>query len=154
VRGSRAPRGRARMSVVFSAMWCSIGAASGALTGPALRTVIFRHSVRPTAPWRTQCSRCGTTIVPTTRRWRMGALPVAGGCPRCRARIGPLPLSVELVGALTVGSLAGRLGAHLATLAVGWAALVGIALAFIDIAVHRLPDRLIAIGLVGPVVVF
>ena len=45
-------------------------------------------------------------------------------------------------------------GAHVATVALGWAALVAVALALVDLAVHRLPDRLILTALAGTVVAF
>src|SRR5262249_29207602 len=40
-------------------------------------------------------------------------------------------------------------GPHPGTVGVAWAVLVGVALSFVDVAVHRLPDRLIAAGLAG-----
>jgi leader peptidase (prepilin peptidase)/N-methyltransferase len=61
---------------------------------------------------------------------------------------------VELLGAAVVGTLAGFLGPHPATLALAWAALVGVALGFVDVSVHRLPDRLIATGVVGALALF
>lgn len=56
---------------------------------------------------------------------------------------------VELVTALVLGLLACRLPNLLAFLGFAWAALAGVALSFIDIRVHRLPNRLVVGGLIG-----
>lgn len=57
-------------------------------------------------------------------------------------RLGPPPLAVEAVAALTLGLVATLIHDPLPLLAFGWIAAIGIVLAFVDIAVHRLPDRL------------
>ncbi|HEX6684911.1 MAG TPA: prepilin peptidase [Candidatus Limnocylindrales bacterium] len=65
-----------------------------------------------------------------------------GRHPRCRTRLGPPPFAVEAVAAAALGLLAWRVPFSLPLLAFGWIAILGVALAFIDVAVHRLPDRL------------
>jgi leader peptidase (prepilin peptidase)/N-methyltransferase len=139
------------MSCVFSPLWLAIGAVIGAAAGPVVRAVIFYFAVPADADWRLACQKCDSALVRWAGRLPVGALRSSGRCPRCRARIGPPVGVVELTCAACVGLLAGLLGPHPATLALAWAALVGVALAFVDLGVHRLPDRLVAIGLVGTV---
>jgi leader peptidase (prepilin peptidase) / N-methyltransferase len=141
------------MSGVFSPLWLAVGAVVGAAAGPVVRAVLVYFSVPVAAPWRTACPSCGARIVPTDVRSLARVRP-SGRCRECHERVGPPTLVVELAGAASVGALAGFLGPHPATLALAWAALVGVALAFVDIAVHRLPDRLIASGVVGAAVLF
>src|SRR5258705_2985481 len=153
-RGSRAGHASARMSGVFSPLWLAVGAVVGAAAGPVVRAAIFSFSVPAEAAWRVACQKCDRALVGSAGRLLVSALPPSGRCPHCRARVGPPAALVELSCAASVGALAGFLGPHPATLALAWAALVGVALAFVDVAVHRLPDRLIATGIVGAAVLF
>ena len=57
-------------------------------------------------------------------------------------RLGPRPFSVEFVAALVLGLLATLIHDPLPLLAFGWIAAIGVVLGFVDVAVHRLPDRL------------
>jgi leader peptidase (prepilin peptidase)/N-methyltransferase len=136
------------MSGVFSPLWLAVGAVIGAAAGPVVRAAIFFFSVPTDAEWRVACPECDSVLVGSGWRLFVSALRPSARCPRCGTRVGP-PVAVELACAASVGLLAGLLGPHPATVAFAWAALVGVALAFVDIAVHRLPDRLVAAGLIG-----
>lgn len=140
-----------RMAPVFSPLWFGVGAAVGAVAGPVVRAAIFRYAVPYDEPWRTNCPTCDTPLVRGNWRLLRSALPPSGRCRNCRQRIGPPIGVVELVGAAVVGVLAAVVGPHPVTLAFAWAALIGVALGFVDVAVHRLPDPLIITGLVGTV---
>jgi leader peptidase (prepilin peptidase)/N-methyltransferase len=167
------------MARVFSPLWLGIGALAGAASGPIVRAAIFRHAVPAGEPWREACPACGETVAAPGRRGGAAALGRRGGlaalgrrggaaalgrrgglaalgpsgqCSSCRTRIGPRPGLVELISAAAVGLLGAFFGPHLGTLALAWAALVGVTLAFVDVAVHRLPDRLIVAGLAGSAV--
>lgn len=89
----------------------------------------------------------------------MYALSPLGRCLRCRTRPGldgvsngPAPFVVEAVAAAVLALLAWRLPMSLPLLAFGWIAVIGVALAFIDWSVHRLPDRLTLPAFGGAVV--
>ncbi|SCL58788.1 leader peptidase (prepilin peptidase) / N-methyltransferase [Micromonospora citrea] len=114
-------------------------AAAVLAVGPVLRLAALRHAVPPGAPDRAGCDACGAPIG-LARPWP--ALGPAARCGRCHARVGPPPGAVELAAVAAAGVLllAGPPAAVLAAAAwwLGWA----IPLAFVDAAVHRLPDRL------------
>jgi len=137
---------------VFSPLWLAVGAVVGAAAGPVVRAAIFSFSVPAEANWRVACQKCDRTLVGSAGRLLLSALRPSGRCPKCGARVGPPAAVVELSCAASVGLLAAFLGPHPATLAFAWAALVGVALAFVDVTVHRLPDRLVATGLAGTLV--
>jgi len=111
--------------------WAAIGAILGVPIGSALRSVIFRLSVPSGAPDRTVCPHCG------------GAVPrrPAFRCGGCRDRLAA-PALPELVTAGVLALLFGRFGGEPILLAFGFLGVLGVALSAIDIAVHRLPDRL------------
>jgi leader peptidase (prepilin peptidase)/N-methyltransferase len=81
----------------------------------------------------------------------------AGGEPSRRG--GPPPLVVEAVTALALGALALRAAPEMSfppevtwvaeLLALWWLAVIAVALAFVDLAVHRLPDRLTLAAYLG-----
>lgn len=119
----------------------------GAALGPAIRTQIFRHGVPADRTWRRECPHCGADI-----GGRL--LPWSGRCPRCRERVGPRFGVVELVGAAVYAFLAWRVPEPLPLLALCWVATFGIVLAFVDLAVHRLPDRLTLPAFLGGAVLF
>jgi leader peptidase (prepilin peptidase)/N-methyltransferase len=75
--------------------------------------------------------------------WRLAwPGPRAGRCAACQARTGPPPLVIELTTALVLGGLAARLHPGLVLAAALWLAVWAGPLAWIDAAVHRLPNVL------------
>jgi leader peptidase (prepilin peptidase)/N-methyltransferase len=122
-------------------LWTAVtGACAGAAAGGWLRAVIFRLSVPAGEPDRTACPRCGHVVL--GGRWWLGALAPTGRCARCRGRLGAPAGIVELAAATGTAAAAGAVGPRPEALAFGLLALLGVALAAIDLAVHRLPDRL------------
>src|SRR5712691_6168623 len=111
--------------------WAAAGALVGVPIGTALRSVIFRMSVPSGSPDRTACPRCGTAVT----GWR------AIRCGQCRRSL-VAPLLPELATAAVLGLLFGRFGGQPDVLAFGFLGALGVALSAIDIAVHRLPNRL------------
>jgi leader peptidase (prepilin peptidase)/N-methyltransferase len=111
---------------------------SVALT-PVLRRLAVAYGVPFGSPPRGACPACGASVglgAPGS------ALLPPGRCGSCGGRVGPLPYAVELVALLAValGLLAvprpGLLPAY------AWWAALAVPLVFVDLAVHRLPDRL------------
>ncbi|MEV7006398.1 A24 family peptidase [Streptosporangium sp. NPDC051022] len=177
----------------------AVAALAGLLLGFWMRRLVIRHSVAEREPLRHACPRCAAPlsgVVPAepasagavsaesasvdsasaggaAGRGRLVsfAAVAAGRCPGCRGRIGPPPLTVELLTAVTLAALAlrhppptwpdavlagrpeavsaGELPAYGELLAYGWLAVVAVALVFVDVAVHRLPDRLTAAAYLG-----
>ena len=76
-------------------------------------------------------------------------LPVTGRCPACRTRIGPHPLAAEAAAGLALAVAAARATSGWELAALAWLALIAVPLAFIDLAVHRLPDPLTAAAFTG-----
>lgn len=139
-------------------------ASAGLPIGWLLRTVVFRLAVPAGEPLRTDCPRCGYQVLAAGRRvpapsppgdtpaagrrlWAASLLP--GRCPSCRARIGPPPLALELCTAILLGGLATRVHPGLVLAAACWLAVCAVALAWIDVAVQRLPDLLTALAYAG-----
>jgi leader peptidase (prepilin peptidase)/N-methyltransferase len=117
-------------------------ALAGALLGTVLRALIFWYAVEPDLPWRSACPHCDAVLA--RGGWPGAGRPLhpSGRCPSCRARIGPLPGLVEAVTAAAFGLLAGRIAEPWPLAAACWVAAVCVVLGFVDVAVHRLPDRL------------
>ncbi|MFE0459838.1 prepilin peptidase [Kitasatospora sp. NPDC058965] len=107
-----------------------LGALGGAAVAPVLRGAVARYAVASGE----ELGRCGCGRVP---RW----LPPSGRCPGCGERLRPAPLAVEVV-AVAVGAAVGSAVAGPIGPALVWVALFGVVLAFVDLAVHRLPDAL------------
>jgi leader peptidase (prepilin peptidase) / N-methyltransferase len=128
--------------------WVIAGAVAGLLAGPPIRAVVFAGSTSAGQPPRRECPDCSSQVLPERWGWRP-VLPVTGRCPACQARIGPPPLVAELAagGALAIVAARASSGWELAALA--WLALIAVPLALIDVAVHRLPDRLTAPAFAG-----
>jgi len=124
------------------------GTAAGLLAGPRIRATVFARSTTAGQPPRSACPACSAQIVPDRWRWR-GLLPVTGWCPACRTRIGPYPLAVEAAAGLTLAVAAARAVSVWELAALAWLALIGVPLAFTDLAVHRLPDPLTAAAFTG-----
>lgn len=109
------------------------------LVTPLLRLAVVRHAVPSNAPSRTGCDACGA-VVSLTRPWP--ALGPAGRCGRCHARVGPPPGAIEVaaLAAVALLVLAGPPRGALPALVwwLGWT----LPAVVVDLAVHRLPDRL------------
>ncbi|MEV0717278.1 A24 family peptidase [Asanoa sp. NPDC050611] len=102
------------------------------LVTPVLRWLAVRHAVPPGSPWRGACPSCGAVA---------GPAGPSGRCGGCGARLGPPAFTVEVLAvlALVVGLLvvpSAVLAAYL------WWAALAVPLVLVDLAVHRLPDRL------------
>ncbi|MEU6021154.1 prepilin peptidase [Micromonospora sp. NPDC048871] len=113
--------------------------AAGLTLIPLLRYAVARHAVPPGTERRSGCAACGTPIR-LDRPWP--ALGPTARCGTCRARIGAPPGTVELVTlvAVVLLLLAGPPAGEL--IAAAWWLGFAVPLIFIDLAVHRLPDRL------------
>ncbi len=112
-------------------MWAAVGAALGLVAGAALRGTVFRLSVASGAPERTACPHCSA---PAGRR-------LAVRCGQCGRSLGR-PLALELCTAAALALVLGRFAGQPDAVAFGFLAVLGVALAAIDIAVQRLPDPL------------
>jgi leader peptidase (prepilin peptidase) / N-methyltransferase len=128
--------------------WLIGAATTGVITGPFLRGVILHYSTPSGEPPRRNCPACDSLIVAAGRPWRLH-LPPTGRCPVCRARIGPPLLAVELLTAAVLTVIAVRATSAGELAAFAWLAVVAVPLAFIDVAVHRLPDKLTATAYAG-----
>ncbi len=111
--------------------WAAGGAVAGVPIGTALRGVVFRLAVPSGDPDRTSCPRCAYLV----HGWHVGR------CGRCGNYL-TIPVALELVTAAVLALLLGRFGGQASVAAFGLLGVLGVALATIDIAVHRLPDRL------------
>lgn len=112
--------------------------AAASLVAPVLRWLVVVHSVPAGHSWRDRCPDCGTPLLRV-------ASP-AGRCAGCGQRQGARPWLVEAATAaaaalVVVTAVAGGWPAAAVVALAGWAA-VAVVLAFVDLAVHRLPDRL------------
>ncbi|GIF48114.1 leader peptidase (prepilin peptidase)/N-methyltransferase [Asanoa ferruginea] len=111
------------------------------LVTPLLRWLAINHTVAPGEPWRRTCPGCGAAI------GFGGALLPQARCGGCAARVGPPPWSVEVLALLALLALVafagGRPVVSLPVVAAfAWWAALAIPLVLVDLAVHRLPDRL------------
>jgi leader peptidase (prepilin peptidase) / N-methyltransferase len=113
---------------------------------PLMRWAVIMHAVSPERPWRRVCPRCQTPIGPNPN---LGALSPRARCAACQHRLGPPPWTVEVAATCSAAALAlsGVTGFRLAAYA--WWAALGIVLAFVDLAVQRLPARLSYAALAG-----
>ncbi|MFI7604667.1 prepilin peptidase [Micromonospora sp. NPDC049366] len=106
---------------------------------PLVRLAVLRNAVPSGGPPAAGCGACGASVS-LRRAWPALAPPAR--CGRCRARVGAPPFTVELavLGALVLLVLLRPPTAELVAIAwwLGWA----VPLCFVDVAVHRLPDRL------------
>ena len=116
----------------------------GALCGPFVRFFILYGAVPAGERWRAGCPYCGAVSVP---------LRPTGRCAGCRGRIGPPAGLVEIVAAAALAALSVHSGPWQRP-ALGWAALLGVGLAFVDARVRRLPDPLTGALFAGVVVCF
>lgn len=111
--------------------WAAAGAIAGVPAGAAARGLAFRMSVPSGDPDRTTCPHCGGAV----GRW------YALRCRGCGTRLAA-PAVFELVTAAVLALLCGRFADQAGVLAFGFLGALGVALGAIDIAVHRLPDKL------------
>jgi leader peptidase (prepilin peptidase)/N-methyltransferase len=103
---------------------------------PMVRWAVVYCSVPAGQEWQRACRHCETRI--GMNNWR--PLTPPGRCQHCRRRVGAPPWSVETVLVLAAFGCA-PLPPWIIP-AYAWWAVLGVALCFIDIASHRLPDRL------------
>jgi leader peptidase (prepilin peptidase)/N-methyltransferase len=105
---------------------------------PLLRWAVVVHAVPAGQPWRRECLHCETSL--GLGNW--WPLTPAGRCGRCRQRLGAPPWTVEGAAVAAALLLANAQLPGWAVPAYSWWAAIGVVLAFVDIAVHRLPNRL------------
>jgi leader peptidase (prepilin peptidase) / N-methyltransferase len=130
--------------------WVIGFASAGVAAGPFLRAVIFSYGTPRGDPRRRNCPACGRLILGAGgpgQAW----LPPGGRCRFCSSRIGPPLLVVELLTAAVLAVLTVRSTSAWELAALGWLAIVAVPLAFIDVAVHRLPDIMTASAYAGTV---
>jgi leader peptidase (prepilin peptidase)/N-methyltransferase len=130
--------------------WIIGAAAAGAIAGPRIRASVFSRSTESGQPPRHKCPACDQEILPGRWRWR-ALLPVTGRCPSCGARIGPYPLLAELAAGLVLAAVAARASSVWELTALAWLVLLAVPLAFIDVAVRRLPDPLTTAAFAGTI---
>lgn len=111
--------------------WAAAGAVAGVPLGTVLRDPVFRLSVPAGMPARSACPACGASV----RAW------LAVHCGQCGRILGP-PVMLELVTSAVLALLAGRFAGQADLMAFAFLGALGVALATIDLAVQRLPDRL------------
>jgi len=128
--------------------WIIAAAVAGVIAGPRIRASVFSRSTESGLPPRHACPACDQEILPDRWRWR-ALLPVTGRCPRCRARIGPYPLLAELATGVALAVVAARASSVWELAALAWLALLAVPLAFIDVAVRRLPNPLTGAAFAG-----
>jgi leader peptidase (prepilin peptidase)/N-methyltransferase len=113
--------------------WTVAGGIIGFVAGMLLRIAVFRLSVPSGEPARTACSRCATAIG--------GRGPFQVRCVHCRGWFG-VPFVLELLTATVVALLLWRFAGLPDAAAFAFVGALSVALAAVDIAVQRLPDRL------------
>jgi leader peptidase (prepilin peptidase) / N-methyltransferase len=116
----------------------TVALVAGLTTGAAARPLIITRSVPRGAPLQLACPYCATTVAgPSPRNWISAA---SGRCPACRERLGPAPAVPEALAGIAFVALAAAGATGWSGAAQYWLAACGIALALVDVAVHRLPN--------------
>lgn len=112
-------------------IWAAAGAVAGLPAATVLRGQVARLSVPGGDPEQASCLECALP------------LPIAPAlrCRHCRSWLGA-PMAIELATAAVLALVIARLGPHPEVAAFAFIGAVGVALAQIDVAVRRLPDRL------------
>lgn len=128
--------------------WIIAGAAVGVIAGPRIRASVLSRSTESGKPPRHACPTCAYEVLLDRWSW-LSLLPVTGRCPSCRARIGPYPVLAELAAGLALAVVAARASSAWELAALAWLTLLAVPLAFVDVAVHRLPDPLTAAACIG-----
>ena len=113
---------------------------------PTLRWLVATESVPAGRSRRSACDTCGT---PIGLAGPLQALTPAGRCPGCRSRIGAPPVAVEVLLLLAAAVLLAAGRPAIESIAFAWWTACAVPLIFIDLAVHRLPDRLTYAAAVG-----
>ncbi len=115
---------------------------------PLLRWGVTSLAVPAGQPPRRTCPACDTTFGLGPRA-DVGALMPTGRCRECGARIGPPPYTVEAAALVLAAVLvaAGLRGWELA--AYTWWTALALVLSLVDIAVQRLPNRLVILAVAG-----
>ncbi|GIJ22350.1 prepilin peptidase [Micromonospora lutea] len=106
---------------------------------PLLRYAVARHAVPPGTDRRAGCDACGAPIS-LHRPWP--ALGPTARCGGCGARVGAPPAIVELTVLAAVAALLLARPPAVEVVVAAWWLAFAVPLLFIDLAVHRLPDRL------------
>ncbi len=130
--------------------WIIAAAAAGLLAGPRIRASVFARSTEDGRP-RRACPECSRQVLAGRWLW-CSVLSAIGRCPHCKARIGPDALAAEVVTGLVLAVAAARASSGWELAALAWLALIAVPLAFIDIAVQRLPDLLTISAFAGTLV--
>ena len=112
--------------------WAVTGGVIGLAAGAAARGAVFQLSVPAGMPDRMACPCCAAPV----GRWP------AAWCAHCGASIGT-PGALELATAGVLALVLGRFGGQPEAAAFAFLGVLGVALSAIDIAVQRLPDRLV-----------
>jgi len=115
----------------------------GLLVGSFLNVVIWRvpRDESIVSP-RSRCPQCGHEIRGRDNVPVISWLLLRARCRDCGARVSARYPLVELTTAILFGLLAWHFGLHLVLIAYLYLAAISVALALIDIDVHRLPDAL------------
>ena len=121
----------------------------GAICGPALARAAYSLSVEYGAPPRTACRHCGEPLSESF----VSRYGWAGNCHTCKRPLGPRVWLVAIAGTVAGALVGHRIGNDPSVIAFCAFAMMCVLLAFIDVAVRRLPDMLTgplaAIGIVG-----
>lgn len=112
--------------------WAAAGAIAGLPAGAALRRVALRLSVPVGEPDRTSCPSCGQRL----SGW------IAPRCGTCHRWLGP-PAVFEVATGVVLALLLGHFAWQADAAAFAFLGLLSVMLAAIDIAVKRLPDKII-----------
>jgi leader peptidase (prepilin peptidase) / N-methyltransferase len=121
--------------------WIGSGGLAGLAGGTILRGQVAMLSVRSGEPDEVCCRQCAAPLSGTTAQPGLPALR----CGHCRSWIGA-PMAIELAAAGIVALLFARVGVQPAVAGFAFLGVLGVALAQIDVAVQRLPDRLTLAG--------
>ncbi len=134
-----------------AAAFVAAAVVAGAGIGWVQRAVIIRLAVPSGQPARAACPECGDGVL-RAGRVPLPALAWSSRCRGCNQRAGPPALAVELTTAALLGAFAARGGPFLVFAATAWLVVCGVPLAFIDLAVRRLPDILVGAAYSGVLV--
>lgn len=119
---------------------------AGLAVAPLLRRLIVADSVPAGTPRRLACASCAA---PLRLDCQLRAFSPLARCGGCGERIGPRAFTVELALIGAVAVLVTIDFSPVEVLAIGWWLACAVPLAFIDVAVHRLPDRLTGAAVAG-----